>query len=800
MNQAKPYRHYRTCNLCEAMCGVVVQVEDQQIISIKGDPDDPLSKGHICPKAVALKDLHEDPDRLKQPQMKTAEGWKQISWSRAFDLVANKFKDIQKQHGRNAVGAYMGNPNAHHHGNILFGLPFLQSLKTRNKFSATSNDQLPHMLASLEMLGHQLLFPIPDIDHTDLFILMGSNPAASNGSLVTAPDYQARLKSISKRGGEVILIDPRRTETARVVDQHFFIKPGTDALMLLGMLHTLFDEGLIETGRLKSCIDDIAQIQLICSDFSAETVSPLTGIRADKIRELARKLAKTPRACLFSRIGTCTQEFGGIAMWLTYTINVVTNHMDERGGLMFTKPAADLVEFGSMMGQKGHFNRYQSKSGLPEFGGELPANTMADQMLLSGDDQIKAMIVVAGNPVLSSPNGQRLDQAFSSLDFMVSVDFYLNETSRHADIILPPTGALEQSHFDLVFNTLSVRNVTKYSPALFEPEKNTRHDWQIMLELTRRLKSQDLKSRIKAEASFQMMKRLGPDGYLDILLRLGPYGTQIPGTTQIGAFIMDAVQDLFGSRHPLRKLLDLGPYGAANRSLSKGICVSSLANYPHGIDLGSLQSCLPGRLFTSNRHIKLAPAIFMKDMSRLRRRAEEMRESSVSGGNSPLLLIGRRHVRSNNSWMHNSHRLVKGRNRCTLLIHPEDAKRAKLKAGELAQVSSRVGSIQIETEITNDIMEGVISIPHGWGHQRSGIQLSVAAKRPGVSVNDLTDDALFDRLSGTSVLNGVPVSVCKVSIPRKQPASKAKSRTSRSAKKTVKPEKSGSRTPSKSLQ
>jgi len=743
------------------MCGVAIEVEDKQIMSIKGDVDDPLSKGHICPKALALKDLYEDPDRLKLPQMKTENGWKEISWSRAFDIVANKVKDTKKAYGRNAVGAYLGNPNTHHHGNILFGVPFLHALKTRSKFSATSNDQLPHMQANLELFGHQLMFPVPDIDHMDLFILIGSNPAASNGSLMSAPDYQARLKKIAKRG-EVILIDPRKSETARVCNQHLFIKPGTDALLMLAILNTLFSENLIEGGRLSTHFEGIAEIQLVCSDYTPESVAPITGIDFNKIKELARKLASTPRACLFGRMGTSTQEFGGITTWLIYVINILTNHLDERGGLMFTKPAADLVEISAWSGQKGHSNRYQSQSGLPEFGGELPASTMADQILLPGNDQIKMMVVLAGNPLSSSPNGKRLTEAFESLDFLVSIDFYINETSRLADIILPPTTPLEQSHYDLTFNLLSVRNVAKYSPALFEPEKNARHDWQILLELKHRLIGHDVKSHIKEQASYQLLKRLGPDGLLDIFLRAGPYGTQLPGTSQLGSFVVDAIQGLVPSGHPVRRILDLSPYGTPNRSLSKGLCVSSLRSYPHGIDLGALQSRLPERLYTSKKRIRLAPSIYLKDLTRLRKRVGQLSNQHAQNDSEPLLLIGRRHVRSNISWLHNSHRLTKGKNRCTMLIHPDDAKHMKLKSGDLSRVTSRVGTLEIEAEVTENIMKGVISIPHGWGHTGKGIKMSVAQKRPGVSINDISDDAFVDKLTGTSALNGIPVNVVKV--------------------------------------
>jgi anaerobic selenocysteine-containing dehydrogenase len=741
------------------MCGVVIEHAGEEILSIKGDKNDPHSKGHICPKALALKDFHEDPDRLRVPQIKTENGWKQVSWNKAFNLIASKIKAIQKDHGNNAVGAYVGNPNVHHHGNLLYLLNFFDTLATKNRFSATSNDQLPHMRANYEMFGHQALFPVPDIDHTDLYILMGCNPAASNGSLMSAPDYLGRLKAIRKRGGQVILIDPKRNETARVVDEHLPIRPGTDALMLMALIHTLFDEGLVETGRLKSSIEGIADIQLLCSDYQPELVANICGMPAETIRGLARKLATTPRAAIFGRMGTSTQEFGGLATWLVYVANILTNHLDERGGLMFTKPAADLVELSAFIGEQGSSNSFQSKSGLPEFSGELPSSAMADQIELEGADQIKAMFVIAGNPVLSSPNSNRLDKAFAGLEFMVSIDSYLNETSKHADVILPSSSHLEQSHYDVALNMIAVRNVAKYSPALFEPAKNTKHDWEIILEIARRLQPAGLVASVKTEAQYQVFKRLGPDGVLDLLLRVGPYGTQIPGTSQVGAFIIDTIQDIFPPGHMLRRALDVGPYGPQNRGLSKGLCVASLMNYPHGVDLGSLQSALPERLFTKSKRIKLVPLSYSADMPRLRKFMEQAISASTS---DTLSMIGRRDVRSNNSWMHNSQRLVKGKNRCTMQIHPKDAASRNIVEGETVRVSSKLGSIQIPAEITEDIMLGVISIPHGWGHNHEDTQLSVASKRPGVNVNILIDDGFVDKLTGTSVLNGVPVDVEKI--------------------------------------
>ncbi len=774
-NNHKIETHYRTCNLCEAMCGIEIKHQDSEIISIKGDKQDPLSHGHICPKAIALKDLHVDKDRLKHPMQKTANGWERVGWTKAFDLFSQKIKQTQQTFGRDAVGVYLGNPSVHNHGTLLTVLPFLKALGTKKRFSATSNDQLPHMLVNLHLFGHQGLFPIPDINHTDLFICLGSNPIASNGSLMTAPGMQKRFKAIQDRGGKIVVVDPRKTETAENADQHLFIKPGTDCLLLLAMLQSLFNESLIEIGRLERYCDDIQLIKPACESFTPEKVSKQTGIAPETIRELARDLANTPKAVLFGRMGTSTQAFGGVTTWLIYLLNILTGHLDQRGGMMFTKPAADVIEVGALTGEKGHFDRYQSRvRGLPEFSGELPASTMAEEILTPGEGQIRSMITIAGNPVLSSPNGRKLEEAFESLDFMVSIDFFINETTCHADLILPPTGPLEHSHYDIVFNVLSVRNTAKYSTALFEAEPDTRHDWQIFMELTRRLEARNWRSRIEAEAKYQLLSRIGADGILDLLLRVGPYGTRLPATDRIGSFLSEISQDLLKPHHPLRKIIAMGPYGSANRSQLKELNVASLSCYPHGIDLGPLQPCFPERIFHDNQRIPLAPERFINDLRRVKEMLEDL------GSDHPMLLIGRRHVRSNNSWLHNSHRLIKGKDRCTVIMHPTDAKQLKLTEGEMSKVTSNVGSIDIAVEISEEMMPGVVSIPHGWGHHRNGTQLSIAETRPGVSVNDITDDQHVDFLSGVSVLNGVPVTVKAARMSTKQ--TKAKNKTDQKAK------------------
>jgi len=747
--------HYRTCHLCEAMCGVAIEVQDGHIQSIKGDADDPLSQGYICPKAVAMQDLHEDPERLRKPVRRTAEGWQEMEWDEAFDLVADRLHQVREEHGRNSIGAYLGNPNVHNHGALIAGLPFLKALGTQNRFSATSNDQLPHMLASLEMFGHQILFPIPDIDRTDLFMCIGGNPMASNGSLMTVPDFRGRVKSLKARGGKLVVIDPRRTETAQIADEFHFIRPGTDALLLMAMVHTLFEENLVDLGHAEKWTKDVDLIRLASLGFKPETVSQHTGLAADDIRGLARQLATTRKAALYSRMGTSTQAFGGVATWLAYVLNILTGKLDTTGGMMFTQPAVDMVALGAMAGQSGHFGRRFSRvKKLPEFGGEFPASTMADEMLTPGEGQIRAFVSIAGNPVLSSPNGGRLDKAFGNLDFMVSVDYFLNETTRHADVILPPTSGLERSHYDLIFSMFAVRNTAKYSPALFDAGEDSRHDWQILLELAHRLEKRRAGGRLplRMEAGWRAFKQIGPDPILDLMLRSGPYGADIGPARGVFQPAIDLVMDILPEGHPVRGLAKLSPLNRHWQDLPKGLSVRSLTRLPNGVDLGPLRPCMPERLFTPDHKVNLAPRRYLADLDRLHRFLDQPPTTD-------LLLIGRRHMRSNNSWMHNSQRLVKGKERCTLMISPKDAARSGLQTGDSAEVSTPTGRIVLPVEITDDIMPGVVSVPHGWGHDRSGIGQAVAAAHAGASINDVISDEQIDPLVGTSVLNGQSVHV-----------------------------------------
>ncbi|QCF24877.1 molybdopterin-dependent oxidoreductase [Hydrocarboniclastica marina] len=758
--------HFRTCNLCEATCGLAIEVEQGKITSIRGDTEDRFSRGYICPKALALQDVHEDPDRLRTPLRRNGDAWEEISWEEAFSTVATRLAGIQKIHGRNAIGVYLGNPNVHNHGAMLAMMPFLQALGTHNRFSATSNDQLPHMLANLELFGHQALFPIPDIDHTDLFICIGANPMASNGSLMTVPDFRGRLKDLQARGGRFVAIDPRRTETADRADAFHYIRPGSDALLLMAMVNTVFAEGLAQTANQQGWLKDLDLVRLAAGPFTPEKVSVHTGIDAQAVRELTRDLANTPRALIYGRMGTSTQAHGGVATWLLYVLNILTGKLDRPGGMLFTAPAVDLVTLGGLSGQKGHFGRrYSRVRGLPEFGGEFPSSTMADEILTPGEGQIRAFVAVAGNPALSSPNGRRLEQAFAQLDFMVSVDYYLNETNRHADIILPPVASLERSHYDLIFNALAVRNVAKFADALFEPAPDARTDWEIMLELGQRL-SAEKKRGWQDSISWKLMKLLGPDRLTDLLLRTGPYGVKVlPG----GGLLepgFDSLTRLLPRKHWLRELLDMGPYGRPGRSLPKGLSLGKLRKNPHGIDLGPLRPSLPQRLQTHDGKINLAPRRYLADVERLQARLDNPPPADA------LQLIGRRQLRSNNSWMHNSRRLVKGKSRCTAVVNPADAARLGLTDGQSVQAHSDVGRIVLPVEVSDRIMAGVVSIPHGWGHDGQGTRLAVAEAHAGASVNDLIDDHQVDPVSGVSVLNGQYVWLTPV--PSSSPATGAR--------------------------
>lgn len=709
--------HYRNCNLCEAICGIEITVRDGQHLDIRGDKDDPFSRGYICPKAVALQDIHFDKDRLRHPVRRTGGSWKQITWDEAFAEVADNLKRIRTEHGKDSLATYLGNPSVHNYGVMLFAPGFIRSLKTRNRFSATSVDQLAHHVASHLMFGHQLLLPVPDLDRTKFFLILGANPAVSNGSMMTAPGMGRRLDEIRRRGGKVVLIDPRFNETARFVDQHLFIRPGTDVLLLLAMLQVVFAEGLTRPGPWSEFTKGIEKVAQVVAEFSPERVASITGVAAEQVRSLALDFAAAESAVCYGRIGVSTQEFGGICQWLINVLNIVTGNLDRPGGAMFTRPAFDPVDAPKSIAPRGGFGRrYTRVRKLPEFWGEFPVAALAEEILTEGAGQIRALVTVAGNPVLSTPNGRELDRAFANLEFMASIDCYINETTRHANIILPPTSPLERSHYDVAFHLLAVRNIAKFSPPLFERDAGAKDDWEILLELQTRMSDGGFADRLKGS----LIKRfLGPERMIDLGLRFGPYGARL-------------------------------------NPLSSGLTLQKVKNAKHGIDLGPLSPCLPARLRTADKQIDLAPEPLVNDIARVK---SQLLNEQVAEANGHLRLIGRRQLRSNNSWMHNTERLLRGKPQCTILMHPADAAHRQLVRGQTVVVKSRVGSIEVPIEVSDEMMPGVVSIPHGWGHDRTGIQLEVAQQHSGTSINDLTDHLAIDTLCGTAAFNGTWVTV-----------------------------------------
>ena len=680
---------FRACPLCEAICGLELRYEDGALSAIRGDAQDPFSRGHICPKGNAILDLEADPDRLRVPMQRCGDDWREIGWDEAFALAGDGLAAAQRAHGATAVAAYFGNPNVHHFGHIGYAPALLKLLRTPNVFSASSVDQWPHQLVAAQMYGHQFLLPIPDIDHTDYFLMLGANPIASNGSLMTVPDVAARLRALTARG-TLVVVDPRRTETALVASEHHFIRPGSDAWFLIAFLQALPAPRIDAYGdRLRGLDEALAAIRAV----DAGDVQARTGIAAATIARLARAFAAAPRAVAYGRVGLSTQAWGSLCQWLLQLINLVTGNLDRVGGALPNEPAIPLTGPGTSAGARA---RWRSRvRGLPEFAGELPVAALAEEIATPGTGQVRALLTIAGNPVLSTPNGCELERALGALDFYVAIDLYINETTRHANLILPPASPLTQYHYDLIFNALAVRRVARLNVPVAERAARERADWEI-----------------------------------------------INGVA--AAYARSAGKD-WRDLPPPRAMIAAGLQRGAS-----GLRVEDLENAPHGIDLGPLQPSLLRRLETGSGCIECAPRLLLDELQRLVLHA-------APDDSGALRLIGRRDIRSNNSWMHNAPRLIKGKQRHHLLMHPDDLRARGIDDGARVRVRSRSGSIETEARASDTIMRGVACLPHGFGHGRAGMRIARAQALAGESYNDLSDAALLDVPSGNAALSGVPV-------------------------------------------
>lgn len=725
---------HRICPICEACCGLEFQIRDNKVIGIRGHDEDVFSRGYICPKGVALKDLHEDPDRLRKPLIKRDGRFVEASWEEAFAEIAQRLPAIMQAHGPDAVAMAIGNPTAHKIGLLMYLTRLGKALGTKNFFSASTLDQMPKQLSVGLMFGNWLSFPVPDIERSDFLLIIGANPMVSNGSLWTVPDYRGKAKAMRARGGRIVVVDPRRTETADAADEHHFIRPGADVFLLLGMVNTLFDEKLVRPGKLSEHINGLETLESAVAEFSPERVASRCGIAAASIRELARTLAHSERAAVYGRLGTCTQEYGTLCNWLVDVLNVLTGHLDQEGGAMFSKAPAFAANTAGKpgIGKGVNVGRRSSRvSGAPEVMGEFPMVCLAEEIDTPGEGQVRALISVASNPVLSAPNGERLSAALEQLDFMVSIDIYLNETTRHADVILPGLSPLEDLHYDMAFPQFSYRNYARYSEPVLQRDPSQPPEWQILLRLAAIVQGKGAQVDVEA-----MDDALFAD---DVRRAIGEQADAV----------LAALSPLKGPERQIDFALRTGPYGDMFGRKPDGISLAKVKSSVGGIDLGPLLPRIPEVLRTPTGKIELAPTMLIED---LRRPADALSEPAPD-----LVVIGRRHVRSCNSWMHNLPTLAKGPFRCTALVHPADAERLGLSDGAMARITGGGRSIEAQVEISIDMMRGVVSLPHGWGHNLPGSRMALAAERPGANLNAVLDESLRDPLSGNAVLNGIPV-------------------------------------------
>jgi anaerobic selenocysteine-containing dehydrogenase len=732
---------YTTCPLCEATCGLELTVDYGTVTGVRGDAADVFSRGFLCPKGASLGQLDADPDRVRTPRVRRDGKLLPASWPEAFAAVHAGLTRVIERHDRDAVALYLGNPNVHTLAGGLYAGALRRALGSRNVFTASTLDQMPKHVACGYLFGHPLTVPVPDIDRTDFLLILGADPYSSNGSLWTVPDVPGRLKALQARGGRFVVVDPRRSRTARAADQYVPIRPGTDAYLLLGMAHELFARDLVAPERLAERIAGLDDLRGLLAPFDPDAVAPRCGVDADTVRRLAAELAAAPRAAVYGRIGTTTVATGTVTSWLVDVLNVLTGNLDRPGGAMFPLPAHGRR--GTGRGTGFVVGRWHSRvRGLPEILGELPAVTLADEIETAGPGQVKALVTVAGNPVVSVPNAERLDRAVAGLDFVVCVDPYVNETTRHADVILPSPPPSRQAHYDLSFYNFSVRNIANFSPPASPLEPGAVDECDIFARL------------------IAMLAGHGPEADLDALaereLRTALEALVGNASSPVYGVDVDELRAGLDGATRAERVLDLrlrtGPYGDWFGRVPEGLSLARLRDCPHGVDLGPLQPRLPEVLRTSSGRIELCPEPIAAEVRRLA-------EGSAPAGDGEFVVVGRRHLRSNNSWMHNVPSLVKGRELCTLVINRTDAARLGLASGDRAEVTSRVGRVELPVEVSDDIAPGVVSIPHGWGHDRPGAELSVASRHAGVNSNILTDDLNVDPLSGTAVLNGVPVRV-----------------------------------------
>ena len=746
--------HYRTCPFCEATCGLAVTMRGDEVLSVRGDADDVFSRGFLCPKSQGLKQLHEDPDRLTKPLVRRDGELVEASWEEAFAAVEDGLSKALAEHGRDAVAVYLGNPAAHSLGPTLYGTPLIKALGTKNIYSASTVDQMPKQVSSGLMFGGGLSVAVPDVDRTDHLLILGANPLVSNGSLLTAPDMRGRIRAIRERDGKVVVVDPRRSRTAKEASEHHFIRPGTDAHLLFAIANVLIAEDLATPGRLAELANGGDQIEPLAAPFTPEAVAPVCGIDADEIRRIARELAAADRAAVYARIGTTTQRFGTLASWLVDVLNYRTGNLDREGGAMFPLAAAAQRNSAGRgpVGKGVRIGRWTGRvSGLPESFGELPVAGLAEEITTPGDGQVRALLTIAGNPLVSTPDSAALEAAVDELDFVVSIDIYVNETTSRADVVLPAPEPLQKAHYDTALYQFGVRSVANWSPALLPLPDGQPQEWEIILRLAAIAAGQGAEAEIEPWDELVAKTVIGRE----VALAGSPIEGRAPDE------ILAALGERRGPERLIDFMLRVGPFGDGFGADPDGLTLAKLEANPHGVDMGAMRERLPDALRTPSGKIELAPPEIVADVPRLEQELAAVNTAarSTEGAlNGQMVLIGRRQLRSNNSWMHNLPALVKGKDRCTVQVHPDDAERLGLADGGSARVSSSSGELVVPVEVTDEIMRGVVSIPHGWGHDAAGNRMAVAAEHAGVNSN-LLAPVDVDAVSGNAVLNGIPVEV-----------------------------------------
>ncbi|OUC78060.1 molybdopterin-dependent oxidoreductase [Gordonia lacunae] len=744
----------RICPLCEATCGLTLSIDRDRttgretVIAARGDADDVFSAGYLCPKGASFAQLDNDPDRLDRPLIRRDGRLVDTDWDTALTAAVEGLNEVIATSGGESIGFYLGNPSAHTVAGTMYAPLLIRALGTRNVFSASTLDQMPKQAATGYLVGHAGTFAVPDLDRTDHLVIIGANPVVSNGSVTTTADFPGKLTALRRRGGRLTVIDPARTRTAKLADTHLAPRPGTDAALLAAVVQCLFDDDLVadDLGGAATHVLGVEALRRAMDAFAPERVEAFCGVAAADIRALARSIAAAPSAAVYGRMGTTTVQFGTLGSWLIDVVNILTGNFDRPGGVMFPLAPTAPSPRPARAGRGFRTGRWRSRvSGHAEVGGELPAVAMAEEFETPGDGRLRALVTVSGNPVLSAPNGARLGRALDDAQFVVCVDPYLNETTRHAHVLLPPPRPSQSPHFDAILNNLAVRATARYSPPVLPLPPGRPDEIEIVARLILGL------SGVGVDAD---------PGLVDEQVIAATLAKEVtdPHSPVAGRDVESLVAmlpDAPGHQRRLDMLLRVGAYGDAFGTRA-GLTFADLLAAPHGIDLGPMRPRLPGVVRTASGKVELAPDPLIGDLARL--------WAAVSADDSPgpvaeggLLLVGRRHLRSNNSWMHNLPALTGGTNRCTLHMHPDDADR--LGISDVAKIRGAGGSLTVPVEITTDIRPGVASLPHGWGHDVEGVRLGVAAADPGVNVNELNDGAVLDPLSGTVVLNGLPVEI-----------------------------------------